>query len=209
MTKKTAALISISLAATSAAAMTAAAPAAKRTTCAKASGETLFQDRAVRVLQRITPVKGDSDAFTVRLYACRVGRRALRHLETFRNTLDGTVRVQSARVAGDRWILLSGSAETGVSDSDALYLYDLRDGKRRFMHFEDGSDAIGAAFATGTGAVVFTTGDGVLWGADQAGVRKLTGDLVSNVAGSGKRIYWTAADVVGSATLEGVATESS
>jgi hypothetical protein len=183
-----------------------AAPALARVRCERRAGSTLVADASRRVYATVHGVKGDPDADTTRLFVCRQGsRRRSRRLETFHNTLDGTVNPEYGRIAG-RWALVEFDAETGVTAGRSLGLYDLRTGKQGGSLYVDGADLLDTALTT-RGAYAVNLGDRGLLAFDAAGQRTLAPNGATDLAARGHRVYWTVGGAAATAVLGATPTK--
>lgn len=180
-------------------ALPATAPAAKKVTCTKRSGDTLLRDSTLRVYQNVKHAKGDPDASTVTVSFCTPGSKAKsKRLTTFDNTLDGAITIDAALRAGPDHVALDVAESTGTVDAEGLYLHRLSTRVRTFEYSSEDP----FTFAVTTGGGVALLQGGVVKVFDGAGERQVaTG--ADRLAASGETVYWTAAGAAASTVLSG------
>jgi hypothetical protein len=157
--------------------------------CDQQNGTTLIADGHRRVYYRVRDNFSDPDRSIVRIFACRRGSTASRRLERYVNTLDGIIRLESAKLSG-RWFLLEVDEETGTSSGHGLRLFNLRTGKQRATTYLDGSSDLTYAL-TDRGAFAVIDEIVGLVAFDDSGEKMLAEPgKPASLAASGDRVYW-------------------
>lgn len=195
-------ILTLAAAAVAFATVTAPAPAAsKKVTCTKVRGDTMYRDRTLRVIQKVTRAKADPDASTVTLRFCKPGSTAApKLLARFSNTLDGSLTVEAVVRGGPRYLALELAAQTGTTDATELFVYNLSTRQRTFAFgSEDGFDYV----VTTDGGVALLQA-GTVVGYDSTGERPLASGA-SALAGVENTVYWKIGDAAATATLIGEA----
>jgi hypothetical protein len=196
-------LIAVLLAAALAAVVPATA-AARAPRCEDKAGDTLVRTAKTRVFQRVRGTIDDGQ--TVWLYSCRPRSRTARRVDTWRNSLDGLLRITAAQVGGDRWLVLSLDEETGTSDSFDVFAYDLTASGRTFAFARDGAEDAQVA-VTRDGAIALLDG-GAVRAFDASGSHVFEPAGATDLAAGGDTVYWTAAGVIRATTPTGHPTSS-
>jgi hypothetical protein len=183
-------------------AVPAVAPAAKKKVqCVKRSGDTVYRDSTLRVIQTVKRAKGDPDASTVSISFCRPGTtRAPVTLTAFDNTLDGSFTLRRVTRGGSGHVALELDEQTGTTDATNLFVYDLASRTRTFAY---ASEVGFEHHVTGDGGVALLEA-GSLTGFDASG-QKALGTAAAALAGSGNVVYWSSNGTAHAATLGGAA----
>jgi hypothetical protein len=185
----------------------ASAPAAAQAAsprCEAKEGDTIARNATTRVFTRAT---GDpnGDGQDLRIFSCRLGTRSAVLVERIRNTLDGTLRIQEAKLGSTKYFAVLYDETTGTSDATDVYLYDVtRPGNRIFAFSRDGLRE-GLQFeVTRNGGLAVLDG-GVVTLADGAGRRVAQPSGASELAWApgGNRVYWYAGGIPLTTTLSG------
>jgi hypothetical protein len=157
--------------------------------CDQQPGTTLAADGHRRVYYRVRDNFSDPDRSIVRIFACRRGSTASRRLERYVNTLDGIIRLESAKLAG-KWFLLEVDEETGTNSGHGLRLFNLRTGKQRASTYLDGSTDLRYAL-TDRGAFALIDEFVGLVAFDAGGEETLAKPgKPASLAASDERVYW-------------------
>ncbi len=179
----------------------AAAPAAKKkkVQCVKRSGDTIYRDSTLRVIQSVKTSKRDPDAGTVTISFCKPGTtKAPQVLAAFQNDLDGSLTPRGATRGGSNYLALQLDEQTGTTDATSLFVYDLKTRTRTFAY---GSENGFEHHVTGDGGVALLEA-GTVTGFDASGQKPL-GTAASALAGAGNVVYWTSNGAAQAATLSG------
>lgn len=171
--------------------------------CEAKEGDTLTRSTTTRVFQR---VRGTVDnGQTVSIYSCRIGTRGVVRVERFRNTLDGSQRVDEAVLGSSRWVVLVLDEETGTSDAMDLFEYDLSMSDRRVFTFSRDGTREGAQVVVTRSGGIGLLDDGAVRVFDAAGARVAAPSGASDLGRGlgGNTVYWTAAGTPQSTLLTG------
>jgi hypothetical protein len=171
--------------------------------CEAKVGDTIARNATNRVFQRVTGTVNDGQS--VRIYSCRLGTRTAVLTTSFRNDLDGELRLQEAILGSSKYLAIVFEELTGTSDSTDVFLYDLSTPDRRIWTFNrDGSREGMQVVVTRNGGVAILDA-GVVTVHDNLGAKVVAPAGASDLGRGlgGNVVYWTAGGAAASATLTG------